>query len=218
MSEVFNQDFFNKQPIIGIIRGFEYDKVSQVVSTVINGGLKNIEITLDSPNALQSIKNIKKSIGPSMNVGAGTVCKMEELEAALEAGAQFIVSPITSEPMIVKCKTLGVPIFPGAFSPTEIHRAWELGATMVKLFPANQLGPSYIKNIMAPLSDIKILATGGITPDTLLDYHQAGATGFGVGSSLFNKSKIAKKDWAWLEQETRKFVELCPSLKGTLEK
>jgi len=192
--------------LIGILRGFDRSAVEQIVPACVRGGLRQLEITMNSPGAVELIRVAIDLGGPSLQVGAGTVLSEPQLDDALSAGARFIVAPVVKEAIIRRCVASGVPVFPGAYSPTEIVQAWELGATMVKVFPADQLGPVFIRNVKAPLPHIKLLPTGGVTLDTLPAFIQAGADGFGVGSPLFNVERIVAGDFAWLEQRCREFV------------
>jgi len=121
------------------------------------------------------------------------------LHRIINAGAQFIVSPITDISLIVACKELDVPVFPGAFSPTEIYNAWKAGARMVKLFPASQFGPKYVKEVLAPLDSIEIMPTGGVNLDNIASYKKNGAKAFGMGGLLFNKELILQEDWNGLK-------------------
>ena len=146
-----------------------------------------------------------------MCIGAGTVLNLELLEKALDAGASFIVTPIVNTDVIIKCVTHKIPVFPGAYSPTEVLQAWELGATMVKVFPAETLGPEYIKAIKAPLPLVKLMPTGGVDLKTLAAYRKAGADGFGVGSPLFDRARVEAGDWNWIETQCRAFVEAYSS-------
>jgi 2-dehydro-3-deoxyphosphogluconate aldolase/(4S)-4-hydroxy-2-oxoglutarate aldolase len=133
-----------------------------------------------------------------LNIGAGTVCTMDELKLALDAGASFIVSPIINEQVIGFCVSQNIPIFPGAFTPSEIYKASQLGATAVKIFPATALGPQYVKDILAPLNTLKLLPTGGVSIDNIKAYFKAGAYGVGMGGSLFDGNLIAEKDYEGL--------------------
>jgi 2-dehydro-3-deoxyphosphogluconate aldolase / (4S)-4-hydroxy-2-oxoglutarate aldolase len=142
-----------------------------------------------------------------LNVGAGTVCNNDELNKAIDAGAQFIVSPLTDVAMIESCVAMETPIFPGAFTPTEIYRAWSAGARMVKLFPAGLLGPSYIKDVLAPLNQVEIMPTGGVSIENISDYRNAGVKAFGMGSLLFNKDLINRGDWEGLKEHLIKVKE-----------
>ena len=113
--------------------------------------------------------------------------------------------------VIQQCNQMQVPVIPGAFTPTEIYNAWQLGADMVKVFPANQFGPGYIKDIKGPLNQIKLVPTGGITIQNLPEYHKNGASGFGVATPLFDKQRVEAGDWDWVEQQARAFVNAFQS-------
>jgi 2-dehydro-3-deoxyphosphogluconate aldolase/(4S)-4-hydroxy-2-oxoglutarate aldolase len=203
----FSWDLFHDLPVVGILRGFRAEAVERLVEAALRGGLKNIEITMNTEGAGEIIRLVRRLAGGAANVGAGTVLGLQDLRAALEAGAEFIVTPTVVDGVIQACRGDGVPVFPGAFTPTEIHRAWELGADLVKVFPADQLGPAYIRNVKAPLPHVKLLPTGGVTVETLGAFKKAGADGFGVGSPLFAKEKVEAGDWAWVEAQARRFVE-----------
>ena len=197
--------------LIGILRGFGARQVEALVPVCQRGGLGHLEITMNSPEAAGSIRLARGLAGEALRIGAGTVVDERQLDEALAAGARFIVTPVVNPTIIRRCVAAGVPIFPGAFSPSEIVQAWELGATMVKVFPADQLGPAFIKNVKAPLPHIKLLPTGGVTLASLPAYAKAGADGFGVGSPLFDARRIRAGDWSWLEQQCRAFVNAAQS-------
>src|SRR5438034_5404951 len=144
MSTPFSQELFQQLPIVGILRGLSATSLRSVVEAVCDGGLTNLEITMNTPGAAEQIQVAREIAGSALNIGAGTVTDLRLLEDALSAGASFIVTPTVAVPVIERCGQLKVPVFPGAFSPTEIARAWELGATMVKLFPADVPGPAYM--------------------------------------------------------------------------
>lgn len=211
MNPLFSADLLRSLPIIGILRGFTAIQMEQIVQATIRGGLQNLEITMNSPDAPQQIR---AAIGISqgrLNVGAGTVLNLELLNQALEAGASFIVTPSIDAEVISACVERGVPIFPGAFTPTEVVRAWELGANMVKIFPAEVVGPGYIRALKAPLPQIKLLPTGGVDLKTLPEFRKAGADGFGIGSPLFNRGRVEAGDWAWVENQCKAFAEIYRS-------
>lgn len=192
--------------LIGILRGFGEREVAHIVPACRRGGLRFLEITMNSPGAAGLIRLARGLAGEQVAIGAGTVLSETQLDEALAAGATFIVTPVAHEAVIHRCVALGVPVFPGAFSPTEIVRAWDLGATMVKVFPADQLGPGYLRGVKAPLPHIRLLPTGGVTLENLPAFRAAGADGYGVGSPLFVPARIAAGDWSWLEAQCRAFV------------
>lgn len=192
-NKAFNWPRFNQVPIVGIIRNLSLAQVRMVLPLYVEAGLNTVEISLTTPDALHIIEEASIRFGAQLNIGAGTVCDMDELQRSLDAGSTFIVSPITDTQLIKSCADRGTPVFPGAFTPTEIYQAWKAGATMVKIFPAS-LGAQYIKDIKAPFPDIKLLPTGGVGLDNLADFVAAGAEGFGIASQLFDKQAIAAND------------------------
>lgn len=204
MTNPFSWEAFEAFPVVGILRGFSLSITSELIPILIKEQWSCVEVTLDTPNAFEQINTLSSRFGDQISIGAGTVLDVTSLDQTLEAGASFIVTPTVNVPLIEKCAASKIPVFPGAFSPTEIATAWDAGASMVKLFPANHLGPSYIKDIKAPLSHLKILATGGITPDNISDYLKVGTSGFGIGSSIFHRDKIEARDWDWVRTEIRK--------------
>jgi 2-dehydro-3-deoxyphosphogluconate aldolase/(4S)-4-hydroxy-2-oxoglutarate aldolase len=203
----FSWEKFHQAPIIGIIRGMEPEVLLSIGKAFESAGLSTLEITLNSEKAAEMITLLRKSL-PGLNVGAGTVCTMDDLSKALEAGAQFIVCPIVDLEVIKYCVAVGVPIFPGAFTPTEIYQAWSAGASAVKVFPATQLGSTYIKDVLAPLNGIKLIPTGGVDVSSIISFLEAGASGVGMGSSLIDKNLIQDRDFEGLERHFRKIKEL----------
>ena len=206
MSTPFSVELFQQLPIVGILRGLPGNQLRVVVATVCEGGLTNLEITMNTPGAAEQIRVACEISGGALNIGAGTVTDVGLLEVALSAGASFIVTPTVAVPVIERCRQLKVPVFPGAFSPSEIVQAWELGATMVKVFPAECLGPNYLRSLKAPLPHLKLMPTGGVDAATLGAYAQAGADAFGVGSPLFRGERLAAQDWEWLRNQCRAFA------------
>lgn len=201
----FCADKLDRMPIVGILRGFPLEQIRRIVEAACAGGLLNLEITMNSAGAASQIRAAVEVAGGCCNVGAGTVLDLETLEAALKAGASFIVTPTVQVKVIEACRERAVPVFPGALSPAEVVGAWDLGATMVKIFPAESVGPGYIRSLKAPFPGIKLMPTGGVDLETLPLFMAAGADAFGVGSPIFSKDKIAAGDWAWLEGRCRAF-------------
>jgi 2-dehydro-3-deoxyphosphogluconate aldolase/(4S)-4-hydroxy-2-oxoglutarate aldolase len=172
-----------------------------------SSGFTNIEVTMNTPGVEKIITKLCAAY-PNLNVGAGTVCNMEDLDRALKAGASFIVTPIISENVIQFCVKNNIPVFPGAYTPTEIYLADRLGATAIKVFPATQLGPRYIKDVLGPLNTLKLLPTGGITTSNIKSFFEAGAFGLGMGGSLFDKEIIKNQDFEALEKHFIKITEI----------
>lgn len=182
---MFSWDLFYQLPIIGILRGVEADTILPIMPIYIESGFTNIEITMNSEQAPEIISKLAATYKNVLNIGAGTVCSEEDLQLALKAGASYIVTPVVNEKVISACVHHNIPVFPGAYTPTEIFTAWNLGASMVKVFPATTLGAGYIKEVKAPLNKIKLLPTGGVSAHNLADFFSAGADGVGMGSQLF---------------------------------
>ncbi len=203
----FSRELFETLPVIGILRGFNRQQMIEIVAAARRGRLTNLEITMNTPGAAEQIQEAIILANGQLNIGAGTVTSPAVLEEALRAGASFIVTPTLNASVVDRCVQVQVPVFPGAFSPNEVVRAWELGATMVKIFPAETLGPAYIRSLKAPLPEIKLLPTGGVNPATLPEFLKAGADGFGVGSPLFDPKRIESGDWPWVEAQCRAFAE-----------
>jgi 2-dehydro-3-deoxyphosphogluconate aldolase/(4S)-4-hydroxy-2-oxoglutarate aldolase len=172
-----------------------------------------VEITMNTPDAAAQIRAACEVSQGAFNVGAGTVTSLELLEQALEAGASYIVTPTIVEPVVQRCVTARLPVFPGAFSPDEIVRAWEMGSTCVKLFPADAFGPHYLRELKQRFPQIRLMPTGGVDVHTLALYAQAGADAFGVGSPLFRAERIAAKDWPWITEQCRAFRQAYQSAK-----
>ena len=202
---IFSWDIFYRVPIIGIVRGLSLDEIKNILPVYQEAGLNTIEITMNTKKAAQIIGFIRDQY-PKLNTGAGTVCREKDLTFALDAGAQFIVTPIIDKKVIRSCVKKKIPVFAGAFTPTEIYHAWSLGASMVKVYPAKTLGPGYIKDVKGPLDKVKLLPTGGMGLDDLDAYRQAGADGFGIGSPLFVKKLIEEKNENGLLEHFKKFV------------
>lgn len=207
MSKSFSWEAFNSMPLVGILRNVPLAKVKVLAGLYDESGLTTLEITMNSASAAETISYLSGKFGDTLNIGAGTVCTVEDLNQALTAGATFIVTPILNEDVIKACVEKKVPIFPGAYTPTEIYKAWSLGAEMVKVFPATRLGSSYIKDVLAPLPYLKLLPTGGISLNNFTEFLQAGAKGLGIGSTLFPPALIEEGSWDELNKLFLSFVK-----------
>ncbi|MCD1162733.1 MULTISPECIES: bifunctional 4-hydroxy-2-oxoglutarate aldolase/2-dehydro-3-deoxy-phosphogluconate aldolase [Peribacillus] len=201
--------FENK--IISIVRGAKPEDTLKIAKALRDGGVRLIEITLNSPNALESIELISQELGEEMVVGAGTVLDPETARAALLAGSKFILSPTVHLETIKMTKRYGAVSIPGAFTPTEILTAYENGGDIIKVFPAS-VGPNYFKDIRGPLSHIPLLPTGGVTLDNITEFQKAGVVGFGIGSSLVDaKQEVNEKYLTALTQKAKSFVSAIRS-------
>ena len=194
MKNEFKADKFDEMPVIGILRNVPLPEIEAILPYYIKAGFTNLEVTMNSNGAEETIRHLSENY-PSLNIGAGTVCDKNDLKRAVKAGASFIVTPVVDEKVIKKCVKWGIPIFPGAFSPLEIYTASKYGATGVKVFPANHLGPSYIKDVLAPFQHLKLYPTGGVNLENISAYFKAGAKGLGMGGTLFLASLLETKDY-----------------------
>ncbi len=209
----FSWDRYKQSPIVGILRGVPKDTVIRIARSYVEAELYTLEITMNTENAGEIIGALVKEF-PELNVGAGTVCELNQYHNARAAGAQFIVMPVLGEDVMVQAVKDSVPIFPGAFTPTEIYRAWNLGASAVKVFPATQLGAQYIKEVRAPLDQIRLLPTGGVNRSNIRSFFEAGAVGVGMGGSLFDRNLIREKKYQELEKH---FIQIKREIQGFIE-
>ena len=171
--------------VIAIGRRLEPSSILQVAEALVAGGVRAFEITLDSPEAIAAIGALGQRYSDgSLLVGAGTVLDVASATRAVEAGARFLVSPHTDVDLLRWSVGQGIPIFPGAFTPSEIMAAWRAGASAVKLFPASAVGPAYIREVRGPLANVPLIPTGGVTADNAAAFLAAGAFGVGVGGWL----------------------------------
>ena len=200
---------FSQIKLVPVLRKIPYETSQQLIEALYLGGIGAVEVTMDTENAAAIIKEALHVYEGKMLVGAGTVLSLEDCIAAIEAGAQFIVSPSYNESVVVHCIAHDVVVIPGVFTPSEMQKAYEQGVKIVKLFPASTLGPSFIKNVKGPLTHIQIMATGGISIHNAQDYLQAGALAVGAGSDLLDKTFIANEDWNGLKEIAAKWVKAC---------
>ncbi|PSR53852.1 2-dehydro-3-deoxyphosphogluconate aldolase [Adhaeribacter arboris] len=214
MSHAFSWELFQRVPLIGIMRNLPPAASRQIAGLYAEAGLTTLEITLNSANAPKTISTLVNEFSGKLNIGAGTVCSLADLEQALAAGAQFIVTPILNPEVIKASLAAHIPIFPGSFSPTEIYQAAQLGASMIKVFPATKLGPEFIKDVLAPLSGLKLVPTGGISLSNITQFFQAGAQGVGIGSDIFPKQLIQNEQWPELKNLFLDFVKKYHQFKG----
>ncbi len=188
---------------IAVLRLQETLPLKPAVDALIHGGVTVLEITLTTPDALTSIETLRKSCDAEILIGAGSVITEKQAHAAAAAGADFIVCPITSKEVIHAGHAHGLPVLPGALTPTEIQIAHEYGADMVKVFPAGQLGLSYIRALLAPLPHLKLVPTGGVTPENAGEWIRAGAAAVGLGSALFDTEAVQSGQLSILTEHAR---------------
>lgn len=189
--------------IIAILRGRFGGREEEIVAAMREGGLTAVEVTLNSPDALSAIRRLANQFGDIMAVGAGTVLTPEEVRQAADAGATFIVSPNRDLGVIEATKKLGLISLPGCFTPSEVVEAINAGADAAKLFPANSLGPGFVRALRGPLPQVRTVPTGGVTPELAREYFAAGAWAIGAGSELLGKKF---DDLAGLRDRTAAFI------------
>ena len=176
--------------VVAIIRLKDPGKLRGVVDALAEGGLRALEITMTVPRAIELIAEIAPTLPSGFLLGAGTVLDVQTARRAIDAGAQFLVSPVFRAELIEAGHAQDVPVMPGCFTPTEILAAWDAGADLVKVFPATALGPGYLKDVRAPLPQVKLMPTGGVTVDNAGDWIRAGAVAVGVGSALLDGNVV----------------------------
>lgn len=191
-----------------ILRGYDTKQVLSVVEQLVGTKVNSIEVASNSPHVAESIAQAKKEFGTEVHVGAGTVTTMERAKAAIDAGAEFMLSPIMfSEEIMAEAKAAGVITVPSAFSPSEIYRMFEMGADIVKVFPAGQLGPDYIKAVQAPLGKLPLMVVGGVNTNNVQSYFDKGAAYAGIGSGIFDPKDIEECNSANLAASIKKLEE-----------
>lgn len=194
--------------VIAIMRASSSDYLLAAADALLAGGVQAIEVTLTTPGAMAVItKAVERYAGKQMLFGAGSVLDAESARAAILAGAQFIVCPTLSIRIIRMCKRYSVPVFPGAYTPTEVLTAWEAGADLIKVFPADIGGPTYIKAIKAPLPHVRLAPVGGVTTENTADFIRAGADAVGVGGSLVSQALLDAGRFDEITARARRFCE-----------
>lgn len=199
--------------IVAIIRAPSGELLVDVAKTLYEAGIDVIEVTFTVPNILQIISDVHKELGDKILLGAGTVLDPESARAAFLAGAEFIVSPCVNTDVIRLCNRYDKLVMPGALTPTEVLTAWEAGADIVKVFPADIGGPKYLKAIHGPLPQVRLLPTGGVDLNTLEDFMNAGACAVGLGSSLVEKQAVEDGDLGRIRELAEKYVALVKSVR-----
>ncbi len=187
-----------------IIRGDFGDRLENITRILVEEGFMAIEVAMNSPHASEQITRIAQVFKGRAAIGAGTVLSVEDARRALEAGACFIVSPHIDESLLAFCRENRIPAIPGAFTPSEIWRAWQRGGAMVKIFPAMPAGPEYLRNLRGPFPDIPFLPTGGITIENAVAFLRAGAIAVGIGSALVGPYVMAPEGLTQLREACRR--------------
>jgi 2-dehydro-3-deoxyphosphogluconate aldolase/(4S)-4-hydroxy-2-oxoglutarate aldolase len=202
--------------LVPVVRAESADEAGRAIAAIMAGGVPVLEITMTVPDAVPLIADLSRRFGQDAVVGAGTVLDPETARACILAGAQFVVSPATNPATIACCRRYGIPIMPGALTPTEVVAAWEAGADMVKVFPCSALGgASYIKALKAPLPQIDLIPTGGVNLETAAAFIKAGSTALGVGADLVDLKALREGQDALLTERARKLVEIVRTARSS---
>ena len=200
--------------LIAIIRADSSDGLLEAADALLAGGVTALEVTLTTPGALPVISELAAHLGDRALIGVGTVLDVEMGRAAVGAGAQFIVTPVTKPDVIQLANYYEKPIASGAFTPTEALLAHESGADFIKLFPAGNAGPGYIRDLLAPLPMLRIIPTGGVTPENAGAFLQAGSVALGIGSALVSREILQTRDWPALTARAAAFLRAIRAARG----
>ncbi len=201
--------------VIPVVRASSADEAIRAIDAIKEGGVSVLEITMTVPGAVTVIEKVASRYGDDALVGAGTVLDAETARACMLAGAQFIVSPSLDLATIECCRRYGIAVMPGALTPTEVVHAWSAGADFVKVFPAGALGgASYIKALKAPLPQIELVPTGGVSLKTAADFIKAGASALGVGADLVDTKAIRENNDGLITERARQFVEIVKNARA----
>ena len=204
----------DREKIIVIVRGVEREKLLPLAEAMYAGGIRLLEVTYSANGSVsdeataENIRILAEKFEGRMYIGAGTVLTEKQVELTAKAGGKFIISPDTYPNVIRKTREIGLVSIPGSVTPSEMQTAYRNGADFIKIFPIVNLGSSYVKAVKAPLSHLKMLAVGGVDEKNMTEYLKAGVNGFGLGSNIIDKKKIAENDWAGITELAQKYVAL----------
>src|SRR5947208_16405622 len=194
--------------IVAVVRSPDSQQLVEVARALADGGISVVEITMTVPDALDVVRQVRRALGERLLLGAGTVLDAETARAALLAGAEFLVAPTVNLDVIRLCQRYDRPVMPGAFTPTEILTAWEAGADIVKVFPADVLGPAFFKAMRGPLPQVRLMPTGGVDLTTAADFLKAGACCLGVGGQLVEPRAVAERNFDRIRDLARQYVAI----------
>ena len=200
--------------LVAIVRVRQPELALPLAKALVAGGIRAVELTMSIPNALEAVRTIDRELGDKILLGVGTVIDDDTCRAAIDAGAKYVISPITRPSLVAVAHALDRPVMLGAYTPTEAQAAHEAGSDFVKIFPADTLGPSYIKSLLAPLPHLRIVPTGGVNLDTMEAYLAAGSAALGTGSALLKKEIITGENWGELERLAKRFADRMAEMKA----
>ena len=196
------QELLNRK-VVAVLRVKEEDKLQNVIEAIYSGGISVAEITMTVPNAIQLISKMNSILDKNIIIGVGSVLDSKTAEGAIKAGARYVVSPVFKKEVIETAHMFEVPVMPGCFTPTEIQTAFEAGADIVKVFPADIVGMAFFKAVLAPLPHLKLMPTGGVSLTNAGDWLKAGACAVGIGSSLLDKNAIQENNFSKLTENAK---------------
>jgi 2-dehydro-3-deoxyphosphogluconate aldolase/(4S)-4-hydroxy-2-oxoglutarate aldolase len=194
--------------IVAVVRSPDSQQLVEVARALADGGVFAVEITMSVPNALEVLRQVRQALGDRLVLGAGTVLDPETARACLLAGAEYLVAPTLNLDVIKLCKRYDKAIMPGAFTPTEVLTAWEAGADIVKVFPADVLGPAFFKAVKAPLPQVRMMPTGGVDLTTAAAFLKAGACALGVGGQLVEAKAVAERNFDRIRELAKQYVDI----------
>src|SRR6266571_5315910 len=192
--------------IVAVVRAPQSNQLVEVARALADGGVRVVEITMSVPNALDVLRQVRQALGDRLLLGAGTVLDAETARAVLLAGAEYIVAPTLNLDVIRLCQRYDKLVMPGAFSPTEVLTAWEAGADIVKVFPAEVVGPAFFKAVRGPLPQVRLMPTGGVDLNTAAEFLNAGACCLGIGSQLVEPKAVVERNFDRIRDLARQYV------------
>src|SRR5438876_6927373 len=201
--------------IVAVVRSPDSQQLVEVARALADGGVSVVEITLSVPQALDVLRQVRQALGERVLLGAGTVLDAETARAVLLAGAEYIVAPTLNLDVIRLCQRYDKLVMPGAFTPTEILTAWEAGADVVKVFPADVLGPAFFKAMRGPLPQVRLMPTGGVDLSTAAAFLQAGACCLGIGGQLVEPKAVAERNFERIRELARQYVAIVQQVRKT---
>jgi 2-dehydro-3-deoxyphosphogluconate aldolase/(4S)-4-hydroxy-2-oxoglutarate aldolase len=202
--------------IVAVVRSPDSRQLVEVVRALADGGVTVVEITMSVPNALEVLRQVRQALGDRLLLGAGTVLDPETARAVLLAGAEYVVAPTVNLDVIRLCNRYDKLVMPGAFTPTEILTAWEAGADIVKVFPADVVGPAFFKALRGPLPQVRVMPTGGVDLNTAAAFLKAGACCLGVGGQLVEPKAVAEGDFDRIRELARQYVAIVKQVRNAV--
>lgn len=196
--------FIERDRAVAVVRTDAPEKLVRIADALREGGVVCVEVTMTVPNALEGIRAVSDELGDAVLVGAGSVIDGPTAQAAIDAGARYVVSPVFKREVIDAAHAMGAAAMPGCFTPTEILAAHEAGADVAKVFPAGSLGPGFIRGVLAPMPHLRLMPTGGVSLDNAGDWLRAGAVAVGAGSALVERDAVAAGNWERLTENARR--------------